>query len=96
MFFEEYELKEWAKKGVRVLKQNADLPIDNHKKLPNNAYIITIDWEGNIWHDIVQSSAKVNIFDMYYDKFGKDTIKRLVQSEGRVNPKLYDNAPPKK
>lgn len=94
MIFETYELEQWSKKGVRILKQNANLSVDNHRKLPNNAYVITMDWEGNIWHDIVQCSSKVFIFDMYYDKFGKDTIKRLVQSEGRVNPRLFDT--PKK
>ena len=42
MIIEDYELKQWARKGVRILKENADLSVDNHKGLPNNAYVITM------------------------------------------------------
>lgn len=95
MMFESHELLQWSKKGVRILKQNANLTLDNTRDLPNNSYVVSMDWDGNLWSDIVQGS-RVQIFDMYYDKFGKDTIKNIVQTEGRVSPRLWNDNQPKK
>jgi hypothetical protein len=40
-------------------------------------------------YDIVQASGFVEVFDEYYDQYGKDTIKSIKWTEGRVNPRLY-------
>jgi FAD/FMN-containing dehydrogenase len=95
MIFEDRELLEWSRKGVKILKENANLQTDNRRDLPNNAHVVTIDWDGNMWCDIVQGS-RVQIFDMYYDKFGQGCIKSIVQSEGRISPRLWGNTQPKK
>jgi len=37
---------------------------------------------------LTRSQKAVNIFDMYYDKFGKG-LKNIDYGEGRHNPKLW-------
>jgi hypothetical protein len=45
-------------------------------------------------YDLVMAAKQSKIFDAYYDKY-KENFVTMVQSEGRVNPKLWGNPPPK-
>lgn len=91
--FTDNEIERLRKKGVNIIHQNANLQIHNLRSLPNNAYLVKLDYLGNILYDIVQGT-KVAIFDAYYDHYGKDVIQRIDFSEGRMNPKLMP--PPNK
>jgi hypothetical protein len=49
--------------------------------------------DGMTHFDIVSGAKQVDIFDDYWDKYRHD-FKNMTQTEGRVNPKLWN--PPKK
>tara|TARA_A100001234_G_C12467540_1_gene317876 strand:+ start:477 stop:644 length:168 start_codon:yes stop_codon:yes gene_type:complete len=49
--------------------------------------------DGMTHFDIVSAAKQVDIFDDYWDKYRHD-FKNMTQTEGRVNPKLWN--PPKK
>ena len=40
-------------------------------------------------YDVVTANKQVDIFDYYYDKYGKNFLD-MKQSEGRINPKLWN------
>ena len=40
------------------------------KSLPSDAYIVTYKIGDAVRNDLVRCHGRVNIFDMYYDKFG--------------------------
>ena len=47
-------------------------------------------------NDLVRCHAKVNIFDMYYDKFGAGSIVSIEYGPGTVSPKTWGLPTPNK
>lgn len=79
--------------NVKIINQNCDPTQAKDTKLPNSCYLVEYKVEGESCFDLVISSKQVDIFDHYYDQYGKDFV-RYTQSEGRVNPKLWVNPSP--
>lgn len=64
-----------------------DTSVDNNS-LPSDSYLVYYkDTEGNKL-DICRSARMVNIFDLYYDRFGL-ALKRIDYTKGRMNPKIW-------
>jgi len=77
------------KYGCEIMVENGTWGQVTTKECPNDARIITYIVDGEIRYDLTRSQKAVNIFDMYYDKFGKDSIKKIEYGMGRHNPKLW-------
>jgi len=50
---------------------------------------VTYVVDGETKHDVVSSNKKVDVFDEYWDKYRTGLIS-ITQTEGRVNPKIFD------
>ena len=59
---------------------------------PYTAYMVTYREGGQLKYDIATAPKQVDIFDYYWDEYRNDFV-TMVQTEGRVNPKLW--SPPK-
>ena len=81
---------------MKIIKQCCD-PADADKSLPYTAYLVKYRDDGTIKYDLVYGSKQVEIFDYYWDLYRHDLLD-MQQSEGRINPKLWQdpNAPKKK
>tara|TARA_B100002019_G_scaffold244544_1_gene221542 strand:+ start:383 stop:640 length:258 start_codon:yes stop_codon:yes gene_type:complete len=79
---------------LKIIKEDCDPNVDNTSDLPNNCYLVTYNKDGAVTHDLVAAAKQSEIFDNYYDKYKKDFV-FMKQSEGRANPKLWGNPPPK-
>ena len=77
---------------MNVIHEDCDPNLAKDTKLPYSAYLVEYMREGRIAYDIVNSNSAVELFDDYYDKYKKD-FKTLHQTEGRINPKLWNNQP---
>ena len=75
---------------MRILHEKCDPKIAEDKGLPYTAFLVQYELEGKVTYDIAMSSSAVEVFDTYYDKYKKD-FKTLKQTEGRVNPTLWNN-----
>ena len=75
---------------MMVIHEDCDPNLAKDTKLPYSAYLVEYMREGRIAYDIVNSNSAVELFDDYYDKYKKD-FKTLHQTEGRTNPKLWNN-----
>ena len=76
---------------LNILKENCDPKKDNNSALPYNAYLVEYkigDKEETRW-DLAMAYKMSEIFDHYYDKY--KSVLAIVQSEGRVTPKLWKN-----
>ena len=65
-------------------------------KFPSDAFNVTYVVDGTQHLDVVRSGKQVNVFDFYYDKYGKDAIKRIEWGYGNVNPNSYGYQAPEK
>jgi hypothetical protein len=74
--------------GCDLLFERTTLQQIKDPSLPSDAYIVTYQVNGETFIDLCRGK-KVNIFDMYYDKFGSGTVQRIDWGYGRVNPRLW-------
>lgn len=78
---------------MKILHEKCDPSLSLDKSLPYTSYLVEyVEGDSNCF-DIVSSNKKSDIFDHYYDKYKKDFV-NMTQTEGRINPKLWN--PPKK
>ena len=68
------------------------------RQLPTDAFIVKYKYEGNLCIDVTRSEKMVNIFDMYYDRYGKDAVQKIDYGFGTVRPNLWGAklTPPKR
>ena len=75
--------------STSLIKENCNKDDLSDKSLPSDAYVVTYKVEGAVRNDLVRCHGKVNIFDMYYDKFGSDSIISIEYGPGIVSPKTW-------
>ena len=66
------------------------------KKFPSDAYIIKYFVDGKELVDVTRSAKPSNIFDLYYDKYGKGALQAIEWGYGTVNPTQYGYKQPEK
>ena len=66
------------------------------RKLPSDAFNVTYVVDGEKFLDVTRSSKMVNVFDMYYDRYGKDSVQKIEFGHGTVNPSMYGYKKPEK
>ena len=66
------------------------------KSFPTDAYIVRYVENGTHHLDVTRCYKMVNIFDMYYDKYGKDSIKAIDFGHGTIKPSQYGYKSPEK
>ena len=77
---------------LNILKENCDPKKDNNTALPYNAYLVQYKaGEDETRWDLTMAYKMSEIFDHYYDKY--KNVLAIVQSEGRVTPKLWSQEP---
>ena len=64
-----------------------------NKQLPLDSYLVSYLNDDKLCYDISRTGKRVNIFDMYYDKFG-DCLRSIEWTDGSVNPRLWGYKPP--
>jgi hypothetical protein len=79
---------------LKIIKEDCDPNVDNKTDLPNSCYLVTYKVDDVEHYDLVVAAKQSKIFDAYYDKYRENFV-TMVQSEGRANPKLWGNPPPK-
>ncbi len=87
--------KNMRDKMISTLFENCNPKEDNNTKLPYTAYIVEYKVDEEIRYDIAMGDKQVDVFDVYYDKYGKDGFIGMKQSEGRVPPNRWNVEPPK-
>ena len=82
-----------TKYSTSLVKENCNQEELSDKSLPSDAYIVSYKVDDAVRKDLVRCHGKVNIFDMYYDKF-KMGIKIIDYGKGTIKPALwgYNNA----
>jgi len=66
------------------------------RKFPSDAFNVTYVVDGEERLDVTRSGKQSNVFDMYYDRYGKDALKRIDWGYGTVNPSTWGYKSPEK
>jgi hypothetical protein len=78
--------------GCEIILEKTTIESANDKSFPSDAYLIWYVLENESFLDLVRGS-KSNIFDMYYDKCGPNSIQKIDFGYGRSNPRTWGNLP---
>ena len=74
---------------MKFVKQNCDPSDAENRSLPYTCYLVEYKMDGAICYDLVIPRNKTELFDWYWDRYREDFI-GFKQSEGRLNPKLWE------
>ena len=68
------------------------------RSLPTDAFNVTYMVEGTEHLDVTRSEKMANVFDLYYDRYGKGVIQKIDYGCGTIRPNLWGvkATPPKK
>ena len=66
------------------------------RSLPTDAFNVTYVVEGETRLDVTRSEKMANVFDMYYDRYGKDAVQKIDYGCGTIRPNLWGIKPPEK
>ncbi len=79
--------------SCQILQEKTTLEAANDKSLPNDARLIWYVVDGVEHIDLTRCRKTVELFDMYFDKYGKGAVQRIDFGYGTMNPKLWGNKP---
>ena len=82
--------------SCEILQEKTTPEKANDRKLPSDAFNVTYVVEGETRLDITRSAKMANVFDMYYDRYGKDCVQKIEYGHGTVNPRQYGYKVPEK
>ena len=75
---------------IQLVAEAINLEEFDDKKMPSDTHLITFTKEGKKQVDVVRAYTKVDIFDAYYDKLGKENpIHSIKSGYGQIRPNLY-------
>ena len=75
--------------SCEILQEKPTHEKANDRKLPSDAFNVTYVVEGETLLDVTRSSKMVNVFDMYYDRYGKDVVQKIDYGSGTIRPNLW-------
>jgi|TARA_R100000030_G_scaffold50126_1_gene37845 hypothetical protein len=81
--------------SCQILQEKTTLEAANDKSLPNDARLVWYIVDGVEYIDLTRCRKTVELFDMYYDKYGKGAVQRIDFGYGTMNPKLWGVKPKK-
>ena len=75
---------------IQIVQTAIDKDNFDDKDLPTDVHLVEFTKDNGRQVDAVRAYTKVDIFDEYYDKLGKDNpIHSIKSGYGRIKPKLY-------
>ncbi len=66
------------------------------RSLPTDAFNVVYVVDGKEHLDVTRSEKMVNVFDMYYDKYGAGSVKSIEYGRGTIRPNLWNVKPPER
>ena len=75
--------------SCQILQEKTTLEAANDKSLPNDARLVWYIVDGVEYIDLTRCRKTVELFDMYYDKYGKGAVQKIDFGYGQVSPKLW-------
>jgi hypothetical protein len=82
--------------GCEILLEKTTVDKAKDPSLPNDAYLIWYIVDGEECIDLTRCPKRVNLFDMYYDKYGPGAVQKIDFGYGSTNPKLWGYKQPEK
>jgi hypothetical protein len=81
--------------GCQLIYEDATQEQLVDRKVPTDSMIISYKIEDKLHKDLCRGS-KVNLFDLYFDKFGKGSVQKIDYGHGTLKPSQWGYKAPEK
>ena len=82
--------------SCEIILENTTKDKAEDRKLPTAAFNVSYVVDGKEHLDVTRSEKMANIFDMYFDRYGKGAIQKIDYGHGTVRPNLWGAKVPAK
>ena len=82
--------------GCQILLENTTLEAAQDSSFPLDAYLVWYQVKGKQQLDLTRCNKKTNLFDMYYDTYGPNSVQRIEFGYGKMNPRTWGVKKPEK
>ena len=82
--------------SCEIILEKTTLQKSDDRNFPSDAFNVTYVVDGKEHLDVTRSAKMVNVFDMYYDRYGKDCVQKIDYGHGTVNPGMWRYKSPTK
>ena len=79
-----------------IILEKTTLEKADDRSLPTDAFNVFYIVDGKEHLDVTRSEKMVNVFDLYYDKYGKGAVQKITYGNGTIRPNLWGIKPPEK
>ena len=79
-----------------IILEKTTLEKAEDKQFPTDAFNVSYVVDGKEYLDVTRSEKMMNVFDMYYDRYGKDAVQKIDYGAGAIRPNLWGLKPPEK
>jgi|TARA_R100000482_G_scaffold109606_1_gene51850 hypothetical protein len=79
--------------GCQILLEKTTIELADDKSYPTDAKLIWYVQEGKEYLDLTRCKKSVDLFDMYYDRYGPGAVRKIDFGYGTVKPKLWGYKP---
>ena len=79
---------------ILIEKTSQDLAMS--KNYPTDAFMVYYTVDGVDYIDLTRSYKMVNIFNMYFDRYGKGSVKKIDHGYGNITPSQWGYKAPQK
>ena len=84
-----------SKYSCEIIIENGSYAEVSTKKCPSDAHIIQYVVNEKVCYDLTRG-LRTKLFDMYYDKFGPNVIRKIDWGFGTISPRVWGHAVPEK
>lgn len=77
--------------GCQILLEKTTIEQAKDKSFPSDARLIWYIVDGEQHIDLTRCKKIADLFDLYYDKYGKNSVQKIDFGYGSINPKLWGN-----
>lgn len=82
--------------GCQILLENTTLEAAKDNSFPSDAYLVWYQVNGKQQLDLTRCNKKTNLFDMYYDNYGPNSVQRIEFGYGKISPRNWGIKKPEK
>ena len=80
----------------QVILEKTTIDKAQDRSLPTDAFNVYYTVDGKEHLDVTRSEKMVNVFDLYYDRYGKGAVQKISYGGGTIRPILWGVKAPEK
>ena len=75
--------------SCEIILEKTTIDKSQDRSLPTDAFNVYYTVDGKEHLDVTRSEKMVNVFDLYYDRYGKGTVQKITYGHGTIRPNLW-------